>query len=158
MGFDFETKDRHQIYWLEKRSVTVERSVKFNFEDEIEIPILLLEKEHIQPETPSIKTLTDEDVKKKDIIEDILPTKGRGKWIQKESGYIRRLKEGEGVRKTGERTMSILPRGIQEGTSIIEPEPKDFAMATAVATSEGLEPTYEEARKCPDWPKWDLAI
>ena len=74
MGFDAKTKDRHHIYWLEKRSVTVERSIKFNFEDEIEIPILLLEKEHIQPETPSIETLTDEDVKKKDIIEDIPPT------------------------------------------------------------------------------------
>ena len=72
--------------------------------------------------------------------------------------YIRRLKEGEGVRKTGERMTSILPRGIQEGTSIIEPEPEDFAMATAVATSEGLEPAYEEAHKHPDWPKWDLVI
>ena len=74
MGFDAKTKDGHHIYWLEKRSVTMERSVKFNFEDEIEISILLLEKEHIQPKTPSIETLTDEDVKKKDIIEDIPPT------------------------------------------------------------------------------------
>ena len=158
MGFDFETKDRHQIYWLEKRSITVERSVKFNFKDEIEIPILPLGKEDIQQsKTPSIEN-SDEDVEKKDIIEDIPPTEGRGKRIQKESGYIRRLKEGEGVGKTGERMMSILPRGIQEGTSILEPEPEDFVMATAIATSEGLEPTYEEACKHPDWPKWDLAI
>ena len=34
MGFDVETKDGHCIYWPEKRMVTVERSVKFNFEDE----------------------------------------------------------------------------------------------------------------------------
>ena len=54
---------------------------------------------------------------------------------------------------------SIFPRGIQEGTTeVVEPEPENFAMATAIATSEGLQPTYEEACKHPDWPKWDLAI
>ena len=157
MGFDAETKDGHRIYWPEKRSVTVERSVKFNFEDEIEIPILPLGKEHIQPKTSPIET-SDEDVEKKDIIEEIPPTEGKGKRIRKESGYIRRLREGEGVGKTGERTTNVLPRGIQEGTSIMEPELEDFAMATASATAEGLEPTYEEARKRPDWSKWDLAI
>src|ERR1700678_3228524 len=134
----------HRIYWPEKRSVTVERSVKFNFEDEIEIPILPLGKEHIQPETSPIET-SDEDVEKKDIIEEIPPTKGKGKRIRKESGYIRRLREGEGVGKTGERTTNVLPRGRSEGTSIMEPELEDFAMATALATAEGLEPTYEEA-------------
>ena len=31
MGFDAETKDSHRVYWPERRMVTVERSVKFNF-------------------------------------------------------------------------------------------------------------------------------
>ena len=45
---------------------------------------------------------------------------------------------------------------MQSGTSLVEPE--DYEMATVSATSEGLEPTYEEAQKQPDWPKWDQAI
>ena len=35
MGFDEETGDGHRIYWAEKRSITVERSVRFNFEHEM---------------------------------------------------------------------------------------------------------------------------
>ena len=31
-------------------------------------------------------------------------------------------------------------------------------MASVVENAEGLTPTYEEARKRPDWPKWDEAI
>ena len=65
------------------------------------------------------------------------------------------MREGEGIGKTGERTTSIFPRGIQEGTTeVVEPE---FCNGN-IATLEGLQPTYEEACKCLDWPKWDLAI
>ncbi|KAG6912301.1 hypothetical protein DXG01_015533, partial [Tephrocybe rancida] len=35
---------------------------------------------------------------------------------------------------------------------------EDFAMATVTRESEGLMPTYSEARKHPDWPKWQAAI
>ena len=31
-------------------------------------------------------------------------------------------------------------------------------MTMVVESAEGLMPTYEEARKRPDWPKWDEAI
>ena len=31
-------------------------------------------------------------------------------------------------------------------------------MAMVVESAEGLTPTYEEAHKCPDWPKWESAI
>jgi hypothetical protein len=30
VGFDLQTADGHRIYWLEKRSVTVERNVIFD--------------------------------------------------------------------------------------------------------------------------------
>ena len=60
------------------------------------------------------------------------------------------MREGVGI--TGEK--STLPKGNQSGTVEIE----DFAMATASAAAEGLEPIYEEACKQPDWPKWDQAI
>ena len=46
MGFDVETKDGHRVYWPEKRAVSVERSVKFNFDpDEVVVGALPLEGE-----------------------------------------------------------------------------------------------------------------
>jgi hypothetical protein len=46
MGFDAETRDGHRIYWPERRTVTVERSVKFNFEaEEVVVGMLPLEGE-----------------------------------------------------------------------------------------------------------------
>ena len=40
MGFDEETTDGHRIYWQERRAITVERSVKFNFEEEVVVGVL----------------------------------------------------------------------------------------------------------------------
>ena len=46
MGFDTDTKDGHQIYWPEKRMVTVEWSIKSNFEsEEVTVRVLPLEGE-----------------------------------------------------------------------------------------------------------------
>jgi len=35
---------------------------------------------------------------------------------------------------------------------------EDFAMASVTEASEGIMPSYEEAQKRPDWPKWQEAI
>ena len=77
---------------------------------------------------------------------------------------MRNLREGLGV--TGSRT-GTLPKGMRPGTTTnetietehataiaLEPE-IDHAMATVI---EGLEPSYEEAKRRPDWPKWQEAI
>src|SRR5271154_2571016 len=45
MGLDEETGDGHRIYWPERRVITVEMSVKFNFEDEVVVGALPLEGE-----------------------------------------------------------------------------------------------------------------
>ena len=51
MGFDAETRDGHRIYWPEKRKVSVERSVKFNFKpDEVIVESLPLEGEKCNDE------------------------------------------------------------------------------------------------------------
>ena len=34
----------------------------------------------------------------------------------------------------------------------------EYAMANMVGSAEGLEPTYQEAQRRPDWPKWQEAI
>src|ERR1700679_873998 len=51
MRFDAETKDGHRIYWPEKKAVSIERSVKFNFEpDDVVVGVLPLEGEKIDDE------------------------------------------------------------------------------------------------------------
>ncbi|KAF8811869.1 hypothetical protein BYT27DRAFT_7088542, partial [Phlegmacium glaucopus] len=168
MEFDPDTKEGHCIYWPEKRSVTVERSVKFNFEDEeIRIGIIPFEEEvgdvestkekaELIPEIPEIPEV--EDVTEQPNDEPIEVIEGRGKHVRKESGYIKRLRGGDGI--TGER--GVLPKGLQKG-SIVEVNLEEgrvgdvaieeYAMASAIGGAEGIEPTYDEARRRPDWPK-----
>ena len=45
--------------------------------------------------------------------------------------------------------------GLETG---VEASEIDHAMATVVESAEGLTPTYEEACKRSDWPKWQEAI
>ena len=54
MGFDVETRDGHRVYWPERRTVSVERSVRFNFEAE-EVVVRLLP---LKGERMSSKRLT----------------------------------------------------------------------------------------------------
>ena len=80
---------------------------------------------------------------------------GRSKQVQKETEYVRMLREELAV--TGMRG-GMLPRGMQSGTSIIESEDVKHAMATIIERAQGLEPSYAEAKRHPDWPKWEEAI
>ena len=163
LGFDPDTKDGHRIYWPEKRSVSVERSVRFNFNDEMVVRVLPLEGE-ISNDEPN--TLTSENSTKKpnlpvedgnsNVVEapEPEPTGGRGMRIRKESEYVRMLKDGTAT--TGQK--SILPKGMRAVETSDESVEAEHAMATVIESVEGLMPTYEEAQKRPDWPKWDDAI
>jgi hypothetical protein len=179
MGFDAETRDGHRVYWPERRTVTVERSVKFNFEpEEVVVGVLPLEGERIARECPIIDANNQEpdnqtsDVENtvEDPVPEAKPAEGRGQRIRKETEYVRRLMDGSGV--TGSRVHGVLPRGMRPGTSVANDDDKEeehatavdceldveYAMAAVVESAEGLQPTYEEARKRPDWPKWQEAI
>ena len=177
MGYDEETKDGHRVYWPERRTISVERSVKFNFDDEVVVGTLPLEGENAGNE--EVERLTaNEPEKHVDIVtpdaENPIPIdnpipealEGRGKRVRRETEYVRNLKSGIGV--TGSREGG-LPRGMRPGTSDVADETPDTNYASAVeiepeidhamaAVIEGLEPTYEEAKKRPDWPKWQEAI
>ena len=73
---------------------------------------------------------------------------------------------------TGSRTGKVLPRGMRPGSTIAVESTEDvdhasvvgcgpeinYAMAAVVENAEGLTPTFEEARKRPDWAKWQDAI
>ena len=175
MGFDAETKDGHRVYWPEKRRVSVERSVRFNVEEEVIVDVLPLEGENmpeIDDERPTINNADNRDVD--NVIPDAeIPNpvpevvEGRGKRIRKETEYVRMLREGSGT--TGGRTGETLPRGMQSGTVPVTADTQRTEYATSVslepeldhamaAVVEGLEPTFEEAKRRPDWPKWQEAI
>ena len=132
MGFDEETGDGHRVYWAEKRSITVGRSVRFNFEEEVVVGQLPLEGENSTSEpktsqTAPIKTTTIKEVVEPAVgaevpevsdhlgeeFEDEQPAEGRGKRIRKESAYTRRLRDGEGV-TTGLPSATILPKGLPQ--------------------------------------------
>jgi hypothetical protein len=182
MGFDEESRDGHRVYWPEKRRVSVERNVKFNFEpEEVVVGDLPLEGEmngnerlaDIEPEQPhhddqpgTIES-DNRQIRQANPTVDPEPLEGRGKRIRKETEYVRLLREGSGV--TGGRG-GVLPKGIQQGTVVNEPDAiqvditgddgpdVEQAMATVIENAEGLTPTYAEARRRPDWPKWEEAI
>ena len=178
MGFDAETKDGHRVYWPEKRRVSVERSVRFNVEEEVIVDVLPLEGENmpeIDDERPTFDKADNRDVDN-GIPDAEIPNpvpeniEGRGKRIRRETEKVRMLREGSGT--TGGRTGETLPKGIQSGTSATPVDTQgaeyatsvsldseiDHAMATVMEGMEGSMPTFEEAKKRPDWPKWQEAI
>ena len=57
---------------------------------------------------------------------------------------------------------SLLPKGVQETVDVVDEwemvSIEEFAMASVTEASEGIMPSYEEAQKRPDWPKWQEAI
>jgi hypothetical protein len=124
--FDEETGDGHCIYWADKRSITVERSVKFNFEEEIVVGQLPLEGENSTSELKTsqigpIKPATMEEVVEAEVpgvpdhlgeaFEEDPPVEGRGKRIRKKTAYVKRLRDAEGV-MDGCPSATLLPKGL----------------------------------------------
>ena len=172
MGFDAETRDGHRIYWQERWTVTVERSVRFNFEpEEVVVGMLLLEGERKVDKCLTVDVDADHkpDNQTPDVenpVEDPVPiakpAEGRGQCMWKETEYVRLLRDGSGV--TGSRGGGVLPKGMRPGTSIVGNDGDgvdhatavncesgiDHEMVAVVKNAEGLTPTYEEAHKHPD--------
>src|SRR5271156_13649 len=75
------------------------------------------------------------------------------------------LRDGTGI-MSARPSDSLLHKGLltgsvnplNQGENVSGVAVEDFAMATVMGGAEGIEPTYEEARKRPDWPKWEEAI
>ena len=105
----------------------------------------------------------------------------RPKRVRKETEYMRRLRSGEGSVDGRARSGWMLPKGMQEGTASAkkvtckevedeegfvmvsreereEWEMVELAMSAATGEAECLDPTYAEAKKRLDWPKWQEAI
>lgn len=128
VGFDAKNKDGHRIYWPDRKTVTVERSVRFNFEpEEVVVGVLPLEGERKVDK----RSMTIES-EKHDVEAPVPDAKtGRGHRIRKETEYMKLLKGGLGV--TGTRMGEVLPRGMQPGSTIAVESEEDVDQATAVS-------------------------
>lgn len=114
--------------------------------------------DHLVPATTQQPTIEHEPV-----------LKGQGHHICKESAYIRQIWEGAG-HTSNLANSQAMPLGIQvvdeetpnEHGGLADEweidEEVEFAMAIVMDAMEGLNPTYDEAKKWADWPKWKEAI
>jgi transposase InsO family protein len=182
VGFDEESSG-HRIYSPEKRSISIQRSVKFEPEGvEVYLPhnVPLEGEKEKAPEQPIVSSPRSPITEPEDkpVVDPLgenfeypPESEGRPKRVRVESAAIRRLRTGEGVISNLPRERGQLPKGIQEGdkqgeTEVVEavdevePELWDEMAAIAAAGPEAdeLEPSYEEARKRSDWPQWKAAI
>ena len=179
VGFDEESSG-HRIYSPDTRTVSVQRSVKFNSGDvDLYLPRIApsggdkkstKEKSAKLPEqAPINQTPIKSFDQRNDPVDPLgesferLPVvEGRPKCVQQESATIRRLCAGKGVMSDLPREHGQLPTGIQEGTGL-EKERDELgsaAAAVAIVNSEidEVEPSYEEAHSRSDWLKWKEAI
>jgi hypothetical protein len=174
VGFDLES-NAHRVYWEGRRLITVERSVRFNFEEELTEGVPLEGEWDVEEDASnqspsrsypkaSIEEIPDPDapsVPLNEAPEVTAESEIQEKRVRKPSSYVRRLQEGEGV-TSARPSDSLLPKGIQEAAEVADEwemvSVEDFAMATVTEASEGIMPSYEEAKKRPDWPKWQEAI
>jgi hypothetical protein len=114
-----------------------------------------LEGESGSSERDNSKAISNESVEEDDVDIATEPVEEKGKRFRKESEYVRMLRDGTGT--TGAWSKSNpLPQGMQPGDKAVIEE--ESAMATVIESAEGLMPTYDEAVKRPDWPKWEAAI
>jgi hypothetical protein len=160
VGFD-EPTHGHHIYWPEKRSVTVERSVKFDIGDVVFArnapePVITPPRPLQLPEPPQRDC--DDDTEVNPTQEEApAPTVERERRQRKPSEYVKRLQRGEGTIK-GRQKGPNLPQGISEPTLPEAPSTEDeaehanlgaveYAMIAGVVETEGTDPTYHEARR-----------
>src|SRR5271168_196197 len=170
VGYDDESSD-HRIYSPEKRTVSIQRSVKF---DADEIDVYLPQTDTLEGERKKSERIPTPSPVDQPLVEDPLgknfehlpEAEGRPKRVLTESAAIQRLRAGEGVISDFPRERGQLPKGIQEGNipeeAVDELTMDDIGVIAAVAVVgseiDELEPSYEQARMRTDWPQWKAAI
>ena len=184
VGYDSQSRG-HCVYWPDKRSVTVEQSIRFET-DEVDLPPahgnVMFEGEggvdgncntpsaenapnnsNLGENPPRPPSSRSDD---RSVNMDTEAMSGRPQCTHNPSQYIRDILAGVGS-ATGPNTCSGLPPGVQapsldgntskdDGRSL-EDVVEEVGMAAAVIEAIGLEPrSVEEARKRPDWPRWEV--
>jgi hypothetical protein len=83
---------------------------------------------------------------------------GRGKRIHKESAYVQRIREGENAIAMPQGLQTVPEKETARGSGAWEVQEEDWGMAVMMDAAEDLNPTYKEAKRRSDWPKWEEAI
>ena len=197
VGYDSQSRG-HRVYWPDRRSVTVEQSVRFET-SKVDLPPahgnVMFEGEggvagnHTAPGAeiaPNDSNLGEKSAENNEnspldgtgpsrsesdnrsVNTDTSAMSGRPQCTHNLSQYMRDILSGVGS-ATGHNTCSGLPPGVQAPSldenmskgdgKTLDNIVEELGMAAAVAEAIGLKPrSVEEARKHPDWPKWEEAI
>ena len=182
VGFD-EDSSGHHVYSPDSRTVSIERSMKF---DSSNVNVYLPQVISIEGERKklSIENLSKSSVDEPVIEEPVKPIdtvdplgenferlpeseEGRPKRVRQESAAIRRLRTGEGVMSNLPKERGQIPKGIQqvdlpgeaeEAEAVEIAQLDELAAAVIGPEIDELEPSYQEARKRSDWPELEKAI
>lgn len=186
VGFDAQSKG-HRVYWPEQRSVTVERNVHFTVPDLPPAPLddaVELEGEESsgenEPATPppgtvkepisdSASEADDTDIpdvppQPADLLPAPVPPSSRPTRIRKPSAKLKAILAGESATQKPPRgvVMPTVPDEAQDERAVEDlftEEINGVAMAAQMADVEGLDPrSLEEARRRPEWPRWEEAM
>ncbi|PIL34675.1 transcription factor [Ganoderma sinense ZZ0214-1] len=170
VGFDTQSKG-HRVYWPERRSVTVERNVRFaapNLPAPFADDDADLEGEEdgeepgVDVKAPSPEPRETEptvDMPAQNAPSVVEPT-GRQTRTRAPSRIVRDILGGKAADKK-------LPRGVrvqevpeeEAVEEMLKEEVDGIAMAAAQAQEEGLDPaSLAEAKRRPEWPRWEEAM
>ena len=160
VGYD-EDSSGHRIYSPGKRTVSIQRSIKF---DPGDMDIYLPHTVPLEGERKESERIPETKEKPADqgvdpLGENFKQLEGRPKCTCIESAALKRLRTGEGVNSNLPRECGQLLKGVQPGyiTEINDDEINPMAAITVVEMDE-LESSYEEACMRSDWPQWKKAI
>ncbi|PIL37456.1 transcription factor [Ganoderma sinense ZZ0214-1] len=163
VGFDTQSKG-HRVYWPERRTVTVERNVRFaapnlpapfadddaELEEEEEANTEDADSDNIKPALPAMTPSPP----------TAPPAASRPTRVRPPSQRVRDILEGKAADKK-------LPRGVrvqevpeeEAVEELLMEEVDGIAMAAAQAQEEGLDPaSLAEAKRRPEWPRWEEAM
>lgn len=164
VGFDNESTHGHRIYWPDRRTVSVERDVKFD-DSYVMIPSaddVPLEGEISDNNRPVVKeeNLPSTSPAPSRSPSPTPPPRSPSPEEPRRSGRIRddpEYKNGRiNYRDTGHKNYKVAALEDEED---VELGGAEFAMGAATMGAEGLDPrTVEEAQGRSDWPMWEEAM
>ena len=170
VGFE-EESNAHRIYFEDKRMVRIERSIKFTSGDVLVPTETTPAQESVKPtpvtpqQPPGNSETRGPPPSVPEPQQAVQNIEERSKRFRKPSKYVRSLQEGEGT-IDGRSSHSKIPLGIQLDEIMSEEDGEaneqggvEQAMAATISEAEALDPTsLEDAKRRPDWKRWEKAI
>ena len=177
VGYSLDSQG-HCVYWPGKCHVMVEQNVTFDITVLIQQDVMAEGEQDApgigQNPTPT-PTAPSPDTSSPDLLQGFEPeAEGCGHCIQEPSAYVFEIQESQGVSSTHRNDPALphrlqqpshTPHGPHHATMAIiedgmdnEQPPIEYAMIAA-AHAMGRDPiSISNAKKCEDWPEWDVAI